>query len=205
MNAQDELQMLQFEQLDHDKLFHPDIMCLPVQKRACHMTLHFAKYAGKLTEAKQSQDRELLKATLIDSFIIFLASSNIFNRNVSDFPCISDYVIDTDINNLAKKLKTSSEAHSRDIFSFANENISIESGRLAKTIESLDHLENYDYVEKILGSLNKILETVLVTALFLNLDLASETRVRLAAVEKKSIFYCKHRGPSNTNLGSQSN
>lgn len=204
MNAKRQLQKIQFRQLEHDKLFHPDILCLSSQKRAAHMAFHFAKYAGKFVEAKQSQDRELLKATLIDSFIITIAISNIFNRRLSDFSCVKGLVDNIKLSDLAKSIASNSSASENNIFSYTADEVTIASGKIAKAIESLDHFENFDYVNNILCSVDSILRTIFVSSLFLNIDLISETNSRLNSVEQKSIFYDEYRAsPSFDNVSSK--
>ncbi|MEQ8408769.1 MAG: hypothetical protein RKH07_10885 [Gammaproteobacteria bacterium] len=189
MNAKNQLLKIQYRQLEHDKLFHPDILCLPSQRRAAHMAFHFAKYAGKFVEAKQLQDRELLKTTLIDTFIITVATANLFNKELSGFESVKSHVSNSELSDLAKNIASHSSAIVNDIFTYTADEITIASGRIAKAIESLDHFENYDYVNSILINIDTILSTVLVSSLFLNIDLESETTARLNAVERKSIFF----------------
>ena len=193
MKAREEIEVLQSEQLEHDQLFHADILCLSAQKRACHMTLHIAKYSGQLTVAKQNQDRDLLSKTVIDTFIIFLATSNIFNKSLSEYPCVSRLVDIYTFNELAKNIESASTVSKNDIFTYASEGIAIQAGRMSKAIESLDHLENFPFVDCLLDALNEILEIVLVTSFFLGLELQTVVRERLREVEKKSIFFSKHR------------
>jgi hypothetical protein len=194
MSAKNQLLKLQFIQLDHDKCFHPDILSLPVQRRICHMALHFAKYAGKLTLAKQNHDRELLLATLVDAFIICLTVGNMFNKQISDLDCLKDVPDEPDVNNFARKLIVSEKISKDDVFTYAAEMLTIEAGKIAKAVESLDHLEDYPYKKAILDGLNRIVQIVLVSFSFADIDLFKSTCARLETVEKKSIFYPLFRG-----------
>ena len=193
MNATQQLQALQFKQLEHDQLFHPDILCLPVQRRACHMALHFAKYAGKLTIAKQEQNRELLLETLNDVFIICLSTSNMFNKNISEFEGLNKINSNLSINDIGQKLTATDNISKEDVFTFSTEMITIEAGKMAKAIESLDHLENFPYREELLSSLAVIVETVLISLSFMNVDIIDTVLSRLDFVERKSIFYSYYR------------
>lgn len=193
MSAKQQLTQLQFIQLEHDKYFHPDILSLPVQRRVCHMTLHFAKYAGKLTVAKHNHDRDSLLMTLVDVFIICLTVGNMFNKRLSDLDSLFALQDEQNISDFAKRLTVSEKISKEDIFTYASEMLTIEAGKMAKAIESLDHLESYPYKESVLDSLSKIVEIVIVSFSFMNVDVYSKICSRLEAVEKKSIFYSMYR------------
>jgi hypothetical protein len=162
------------------------------------MSLHFAKYAGKFVIAKQNQDRGLLKATLIDTFIILLATANIFNKRVSAFSCIAETSEKNELKDIGKFISRTYDVNTEGVFSFIADTVTIEAGKVAKAVESLDHLESYAYAEVILNSLDKILEVCIVAAFFSSTDLESEVRERLRNVEKKSIFHDELR-PENDN------
>jgi hypothetical protein len=193
MSAKDKLLELQFIQLEHDKYFHPDILSLPVQRRVCHMALHYAKYAGKLVVAKKEHNRELLVCTLVDAFIIGLAVANMFNKKLSELTCLSDLPDEKDINQLARQLTAREKIRYDDIFAYAADSITVESGKIAKAIESLDHLENYPYRSSVVDGLSKIIEVVMICISLAEADLCKEVCDRLTAVEKKSIFYSLYR------------
>ena len=193
MSAKQKLLQLLYIQLEHDKYFHPDILSLPVQRRFCHVTLHFAIYAGNLTIAKHEHDRDLLLATLVDVFIICLTVGNMFNKKLSDLDNLSKLQDEQNIGDFAKRLPPSEKISKEDIFTYAAEMLTIEAGKMAKAIESLDHLESYPYKESVIEGLNKIVEIVIVSFSFMNIDVYSKVCSRLEMVEKKSIFYSMFR------------
>ena len=188
MSGKNILDMMQRSQLEHDRNYHPDIHHLPTQRRVAHMVMHFAKYAGKFTIAKQTRDRQLLIDTLIDTFIICLVLSNSFNKRISDFSSITQ-VSSLDLRDIAKKLSCDNDVSEENIYSFLSENITIEAGMMAKAIESLDHLEMYPYNEILVSSLENIVTNCLISSLYLNIDLQKAIDTRLKAVEAKSIFH----------------
>ncbi len=193
MTARAELENLQFNQLDHDQKFHPDILCLPTQRRINHMVLHFAKYSGKFAIAKQNQDRDLLIDTIVDTFIISIATANIFGLRISDIPDIEKHSSDVSIAELAKHLVTTSNASEDNIFSYVCEGVAIEAGKMSKAIESLDHLEEYPYKETLVASLQELFKIVFVSAFYIGINLIDKVHFRLVDVERKSMFYKKHR------------
>lgn len=182
------LHELQIQQLLHDKKYHADILCLPVQRRANHMGLHFAKYAGKFVEAKFVRDRELFLSTLVDTFVIALASANMFNIEVGDL-CVFEEVKTKKFESLGAEIFSFTENHYEDVFSFMADNLTIFSGRIAKSIESLDHMEPYPFRETFEKNLESIIGSVFVAATFLKVDLISQSKNRLSMVESRSIFY----------------
>lgn len=193
MTAAKQLEALQFAQLEHDRLFHPDILRLPTQRRANHMVLHFAKYAGRFAAAKQNKDRARLIGSVVDTFIICLATANMFNKRVADFASVAPYAGCASIHELTKRVSASGGASEDNIYGYVSENMAIEAGKMCKAIESLDHLENYHYVDALLDALEALLNIVFVSACFLNIDLVGAVENRLDAVERKSIFYELHK------------
>lgn len=184
----DKLHELQIVQLLHDQKYHADILCLPVQRRANHMGLHFAKYAGKFVEAKLAKDRDSFLSALIDTFIISLASANMFNIEVGKLS-VFDEVKTKKLDTLGVEIFSFSESKNEDIFTFMADNITIFQGRIAKSIESLDHMEAYSFRETFEENLESIIGSVFVASTFLKIDLISKAKERLVSVEKKSIFY----------------
>ena len=65
---------LQVEQLKHDEKYHKEICSLSVQNRINHMSLHFAKYTGQISEMVYSEQdikgNDGLKRTITDIFVI---------------------------------------------------------------------------------------------------------------------------------------
>jgi hypothetical protein len=55
-----DLRQLQVEQFSHDETYHREIARLPVQQRLTHMTLHFAKYVGRLLADDSDDSRTIV-------------------------------------------------------------------------------------------------------------------------------------------------
>ena len=182
------IHQLQIDQLLHDQRYHADILCLPVQRRANHMALHFAKYAGKLTHAKLNKDRDELISTIIDSFVICLASANMLNLDIGELSILKE-IQTKEFSKLGTEIYSFTDYQHEDIYSFSADNMSMAAGEMAKAIESLDHMESYPFREVVLQNLELIIGVVFVVSSFLGLDFIGDTRKRLRGVEKKSIFH----------------
>ena len=159
---------LQRAQLKHDRRYHPDILALNVIDRLKHMALHQSKYAAKLIEAEDCHDSELLEKTLIDSFIIAVATSNTLGQRLSQ--------------HLASH--NDSLGNSKG---FARSHLSA-LGRMAKACESIDHLEGMDFRKGISSANLDMIRSGLREAKLRELDLAQGVAARLATVEEKSPY-----------------
>ena len=178
MNSQI-LATLQSEQQIHDAKSHWDIVILPTHSRLRHLVLHFAKYVGKLAVA--SEEREVnASSTVVDVAIISLAIANSLNIDLSGY------------------LKTSSERrddkgghHSEDDRQLASSfflALAIATGRMAKALESLDHLESYAFRSTIETEVGRVFSFCVEHSEELKLDLVKSIRQRWNAVEGSRIF-----------------
>lgn len=164
---QDEaLLALQRAQLEHDQKSHSDILTLRVHERVVHYVLHFSKYSGRLIDAETRDDQHMLSRSIVDAFIISLAFCNTLNLRMSDADEVED------------------ECTSELIRSFA-----VVVGDLAKTTESIDHLETGNIRVELERQLLRLAAVVVALASRLRIDLASEAQSRWMTVDKKSIFY----------------
>lgn len=172
------LKQLQHEQYKHDQKFHADILCLPVQRRMTHMTLHNAKYVGAAIQAKAQNNTTTLGPIIVDTFIIALASANTLNIALWD----------------AIKLSAPMEKSQRNIaddgFTMFIDNVGISAGRMAKAVESLDHLEAFPYRETLSEEVMRITNIVLHISDQQDIDLPPAVRRRWGSVEEKS-FLCE--------------
>ena len=179
---------LQLEQLQHDESYHREICRLTVHDRLNHMALHFAKYTGKIATLFEDEDAEQLARVVTDIFIISLSSANTLNLKLSDQinECLD--IGHDDLITLGCILARRSDISSLDrrwlLLTMAKL-----TGQMAKACESIDHLEEYSFREKIIESVVGICKTVLIVASFTNLDLIVETRTRLAFVKERLIFH----------------
>lgn len=151
---------LQANQFNHDEANHREIARLPVQKRLTHMTLHFAKYVGRLFEGADDQQ------TLVDVFIIALSSANILGVHV----------------NPIEGLQTEDGRGDRDrlITSLARE-----AGRMAAACEKLDHLEDYPFRLTLADAVKNISASSQIYAAKMEWNLKELTCARLAGVRQK--------------------
>ncbi len=187
--VKDQLLKIQIEQLEHDELFHKEITRLNIHQRLNHMALHFSKYSGKVCDCILNHpDKNDLKKTIVDSFIISTTCINTLNILLSDKILV---VEETQCNefsqlgkNISKKLKINAEDPLWLVKTFP-----IVTGELAKACESLDHLEAFVYRESIIDCVVKISSLMLAASYHLKIDLILEVSLRLTEVKKKSIFF----------------
>jgi hypothetical protein len=190
MNSlQEQLFKLQTDQLNHDELFHKEITRLTIHQRLSHMALHFAKYSGKICNSiLNSLDEQILRKTIIDSFIIAITCANTLNFRLSDKLISSgeqNYSSLSDLGyGIAKRLGIDTQDPLWLVKSFP-----VAAGEFAKACESIDHLESYKYRESIIDSVVKICSLMISAASYLKIDLVSEVPLRLNEVKKKSIFF----------------
>ena len=187
MSAAKELFDLQGSQKLHDERFHKDIWCLSLGDRIKHMVLHFAKYSGRFIEAKERQDINLLTRTLIDTWIIALASANMLNLKLgkqlgadpADLPSLSS---------LGQTLLASRFPLDENPFDLAISELSKATGHMAKACESYDHMEGFDSRGCLEKGVVQIAVLSLATSSLLKLDLVPLVYKRWGEVERKSIF-----------------
>jgi len=176
---------VQREQQSHDLLAHRDILNLDTQMRLKHMTLHFLKYAGKLAIARQKKDAKLLHHTLVDTFIICLATANALNVSLAN----SWSVQAEDIDQVAKEIAKEFGLYEEDvIFDEALFKLAVIAGKMAKSIESTDHLERGNPRAELEDYVVELSKEMLAMIGALKLPILTLIRQRWAAVEAKSIF-----------------
>lgn len=179
----EQLFKLQADQLDHDEFFHKEITRLSVHHRLNHMALHFAKYSGKICNCiLNSSDEQILKKTIIDSFIISITCTNILNIRVSDKLSYGDFSKISSLGDLGVVIAQSSNVDLNDPL-WLVKTYPIVVGELAKACESVDHLESYQYRDSIANCIIKICSLMLVAASHLHIDLPTEVHNRLTGVK----------------------
>jgi len=182
--AEDVLLPLQRLQLEHDKLAHFDMLSFDLHKRLKHMVLHFFKYAGRIEAAKDTKDDQALRGTLLDAFVICMATANALNLSLGQH--IHASVEEKNIDGLARSL--GKNLGDVDPYDESVRSLVLVGGRMAKAVESLDHMEPGDCratMELLLPEL-----TTLVLRLLGRTSLQVETliRQRFTKIEDKSIF-----------------
>ena len=174
----------QIDQQKHDLRAHRDILNLDTHTRIKHMTLHFLKYAGRLAEAQESQDLNILNRSLLDTFIICLATANTLNLNLGKSCPLHAESLSKLAESLHRQNSTSADIYNEALFSVVKI-----SGKMAKAIESTDHLEKGDprsSLEALVADLG--LETLRLVGKA-NISIENDLMDRWKKVEEKSIFY----------------
>lgn len=196
MNAANELMNFQIAQLKHDELAHKDILCLPIQARIKHMVLHFSKYVGKLVEARQLQSHELLVSTLVDTWVIVLASANMLNLRLSEKLNSEDCTFYS-LHSLGQTFASSDFINSSNPYELALFELGKITGRMAKACESLDHMEQFASRESLEQGVLAVARLTLALSALLSINLPLLVSHRWKEVERKSIFYRAEEEPSS--------
>lgn len=184
-SAEEILLPLQKLQQRHDEVAHRDILSFDLYKRLKHMVLHFYKYAGKLEAARQSRDPLALRATLLDSFIICMASANAMNVSLGQALSVRAEAPNLDAlsHRLARDIVGS------DVFSEAVVRMVLIGGRMAKVVESADHMEDANPRAAMAALVPEMTAAVLGLLGHLPGGIEGDVRRRLRAVEERSIFF----------------
>lgn len=183
-SAENILLPLQKLQQAHDEVAHRDILNFDLYKRLKHMVLHFYKYAGRIETARGTGDTQQLRRTLIDAFIICMASANAMNLSLGE--SITDVAEANDLDSLAHEL--GKKIQCTDLSAEAVRTLVVLGGQMAKAIESADHMERGDPRATMEGLVAQLAAVVLGILGHLNGKLDSDVRARLHGVELKSIF-----------------
>jgi hypothetical protein len=134
--------------------------------------------------ARQSRDEVALRCVLMDAFIICMASANALN--VSLGAQIEDQAESPDIDALANAI--AKRVHVNDVFGDALRHLVLIGGRMAKAIESSDHMEDGNPRSEMNRLVPELAVALLAVSSRLGTGLEREVRTRLAGVEAKSIF-----------------
>lgn len=171
-------------QLEHDEKAHRDILSFSLHKRLKHMVLHFYKYAAKITLAAEAGDEATARKILIDAFIICLASSNALNlslgKSIEASP--ESATLDSVAQVLAKCYV------SPDVYRSAARDLLLIGGRMAKVVESADHMEAGDPRGDMARLVPELAASVLGHLGRMQVGIEQAVRARLTGVEQKSIF-----------------
>jgi len=185
MSVRDQLLALQWSQLKHDEAYHKDVVILSLADRIKHMALHNAKYTGHLFEAIDKGDASRVTATLVDAFIIALASANALNQDLGEE--LAAVAAERSLQAAGEQLATALPRDAADplwiVRQFARHN-----GHLAKLCESWDHLESVPFRDGMKTSILALLQAVLAESAHRAIDLAVAYNSRIRMVEARSIF-----------------
>lgn len=184
-SAEEILLPLQRLQQQHDEVAHKDILSFDLYKRLKHMVLHFYKYAGKLEMARQTRDEGSLRQTLLDAFIICMASANAMNLSLGG--ALSARAEAADLDSLSKQFAR--EITGPDVFAEAVSLMVLTGGKMAKVVESADHMEDANPRTAMMALVPEMTAEVLGLLGRLRGGLEADVLRRLRAVEERSIFF----------------
>ena len=173
---------LQRVQQMHDEVAHRDILSFDLYKKLKHMVLHFYKYAGRIEQAKATRDVDELGRTLVDTFIICMASANAMNISLGA-------TIEIKAENLKEVTDVLGKEYvGLDLFEVSVRELVLTGGKMAKVIESSDHMERGDPRQQMELLVPKLSAVALRCLGALDIDVDAAVRSRLSSVETKSIF-----------------
>jgi hypothetical protein len=187
MTLAEKLLALQWNQLNHDERYHKEIVLLPVADRMKHFALHMAKYVGYFAEALDVDKDALFERTLIDTFIISLASANTLHLDLGTALVGQESARTDSVEKLGLQLARQPDLQREDRETFLKRFARC-SGRLAKACESLDHVESYPFREQMRSSVGEIFKLVITEASLRNIDLTAKAKERLDGIESKNLF-----------------
>ena len=183
----DRLSEIQWMQLKHDERYHKEITVLPVADRMKHFALHFAKYLGYFSEAIDSENSLLYERALTDAFIISVASANTLNLDLHAALKTGE----TGFSERGENTDLPLAPCVGEPMSFLKQ-VARHCGRLAKSCESLDHVEAYPFREQMASSILELFRLVVAESSVREIDLAETAKTRLDAIESKSIFHDRY-------------
>jgi len=145
---------LQNEQFKHDQDYHRDILYMSHQERFKHDALHYGKYSGRLAQLLVEQSssdriRNVVKKTLVDTFIIILHSAEMLHMELESF---LKNKLEIDRNLSVTELTEILKENSPDLYATLNVTnekdkilnlmlkLTIIGGSMQKAAEELDHM-----------------------------------------------------------------
>lgn len=179
---------LQLEQKKHDEKFHADIYYLSYPARMTHFVLHFSKYVGRLAEIKKgdSKAKERLTQTLADTFIVALSASDVLNIDFDDkMTELFGKPESHDIAGWAEMIDNGAKLTQETLPEWWMDRMAVPTGKMAKALESLDHMEPVNVRVLLTDGLLEILVALIIAAKYLKVDLKTATLERWAEIAKR--------------------
>lgn len=188
MNLYDELQQLQWKQLQHDKMYHSDIWCLNAHSRIKHMVLHLSKYGAQITVAYINEDDESIKKNFLDAIIICTSLFNILNTSIHEKLAAQLQLRSTNL------LELTSELHQLEPNSSRLEAVggfSANTAIMCKAVESTDHYEAYESRKAIVKAVTALWVLCLRELSKIDPEISVKDAIenRLFGVEEKNIHF----------------
>lgn len=155
MNNENAVLFLQKIQNEHDCIAHQEVVYLEKDKRLNHYVLHFFKYASNIcdlndTLTEKSINNQEFKKQLRDTFLLTLAIANTYDVE------LIPKIINSDFRNILKVVYSENIINKSEILDFTYKSILKNGSKMAKRIESIDHLEPIS-IEKEILSHNRLL------------------------------------------------
>jgi hypothetical protein len=157
-----------------------------------HFALHMVKYLGYFAEATDLGDNGRFERTLVDAFIIALASANTLNLDLGKALGSQGNTASANFRAFGVELATQCSPRSEDKIWFLKQ-FARHCGRLAKACESLDHVESYPFRESMLASVLDMFKLFVAEGTAHQIDLVKAAKERLRSVETKNIFYSYYK------------
>jgi hypothetical protein len=196
-------QRLQSMQDQHDQHYHADVYTLSRADNLRHMTLHMGKYLGKLAQFERDGKAldPAVEGVLVDWLIICMSSACRLNFNLG--VALHEKTLTGDLWERHHGSYPNPETADEAIRQIANEQIlgkgsrlsivhlAIPVGRMAKALEALDHLEDFDSRGVLEASVKEVFMQVL--ALWAHYSphakFSACMRARLEHVESRNFMY----------------
>lgn len=138
----------------------------------------------------ENRDDALLQRTLVDAFIIVLASANTLQLDLGQALAGAGSVA-KNLEDLGMQLAQTHERTTSDIH-WLLRTIGQRTGCLAKACESLDHIEDYSFKRSMAKSVRDLCEIVVIEASLRGIDLCEEAAQRHHGIEEQHIFHDRH-------------
>lgn len=146
---------LQWLQEQHDQHYHSDIYVLSRADNLTHMTMHMAKYLGKLVEVQQLEPKAVGHLTrhliLTDMLIVLTSCANRLNISLGgEYAALVEMSTKHDFFFANSGLFAQAVIAGASVASNAPEGQNFICqclryvGRMSKALEALDHMESYD-------------------------------------------------------------
>ena len=148
----------QVYQEKHDNFAHFDVFGLRRVDRLKHLTLHLAKYVGRLSDT----DDIVIRDTIVDAFLITISIINSIEIDLGKTKLPQPSTAKIRINRWAPAV-----------------------GRIAKSCEAMDHLEWLDYRSEISSAALDLLSNIILDTQLLNIDLDKASKKKRADIESK--------------------
>lgn len=177
---------LQKAQKAHDASAHQDIFHQSPQSSFKHFAHHFAKYAGRVENARLSNDSgEKMKATLVDTTLITLSLANLFAYDLSekaDLSHLLQYPQDT------TALKNLLDIKNNDPYAYFCSVVVLASGKFAKVADALDHMEPCDHQALMEPTAKLLFEACEVFAAAYGWDLTTEVALKHHYIKANKVY-----------------